>query len=74
MVSDRLPETTFWGINLDMMMIAEKAIGVKLPIVTYAGVEQAILKWLLSLVLGNDMGSIIITIQYMVGSAWVLNS
>jgi hypothetical protein len=57
-----------------MIMIAEKAMGVKSPIVTYAGVEQAILKRLLGLLLGKDMGSVITAIQYVVDSAWILNS
>jgi len=49
-------------------------MGIKSPIVTYAGVEQAILKRLLGLLLGKDMDSVITTIQYVVNSARVLNS
>jgi hypothetical protein len=55
-------------------MIPWKAIGVKPPTVTYAGVEQAVLERLLGLLLKKDMASAITTIQYVVNSAWVLDS
>jgi hypothetical protein len=57
-----------------MIMIAWKAIGVKPPTVTYAGVEQAVLERLLGLLLGKDMASVITTIQYVVNSVGVLDS
>ena len=55
-------------------MIAEKAIGVKPPTVTDAGVEQAALERLLGLLLGKDMGSVITAVQDVVNGAAVRNS